>query len=950
MAIERGIYGSLPKGIDSDKAGYQYYSYTPGFKALFANSQDKKSKFEGSYNPPKTYREYNKYVEIPVETRNPNTFADAVAQEHPNAFTYYFDEFDGVKKACFIYGKNLGMDWTGNRPNPVFLVSTICDLDDVRKYPIKYCTSPSVCCDVKRTEFYREDGSAPTPAMLTNLPNLDSDDAALNIAHKAAFSSVTLSVVQQFLSKGNNIDVFCQMLYSLMKKKDGNEKSTILLADKKENMVLWIAALSYAFPIENTIDFTFTTYAYDRYTCDFNGIFRRKSNNVLDETEEPTPYNFSDLVNKYAVYDFDEDYFDTDDDVSDMGFFTLIQSAYTLGAYQKLEEFMGFIQDETSYKGMGTEYIDGYNLYRIVQNKMNLLSFEEVKKATAFAKKYADKTNQKLLLEQLLGGYAAFIDEAEIGQFLADYINFCDANGVERKENSTSSFFDSMIKSVETLNDPAAFTKQGNFTINICSYAPGELEIAIVKELGFDKINELSGNIPEWKAAYLRTAVCKYVAKETKDLSDTSREAQNIYNLSLRLNQEDPALIIKDLKYARGIFGDDGLTLLYARICDTAYEKNMGRKCREIGEFIVNLYVNGNAANRNLILDTIGNNKLEDRYLGGILEGLYANSECDQFIDNVISLVSNKSVDVTCITEDAQDMLHENMGRSTDVNRAPFVVWRTMFVIKKIKLALDEPMTKADVHLFAGELIDAFDKKYPKMYISKDDMDLALKMCQSLSEVGMSDSEENKTFLAYGAACKLNDMVGKTGRSKVFYDKEVKSPELYVNISEIPEEVADKYLFTLGEICGRQWIEEGNSWPKPTNFYFAPGKSREQMEYSYEARCKYFKSLFAYVMNNDSSKSRKIKIAKIINSAYSVDKKFVENLGGDLEDANPSEFKLVNELIRKADYEIKLKELLNYISDPDLNEYVKDIIDAQDGGGSNPLASIKSIFGFKGRK
>ena len=60
----------------------------------------------------------------------------------------------------FSFSKDLGMDWTGARPNTAYHSAVICDPEDVRKAPVLYCSSPVVCCDIMRDAFFPVGGAA----------------------------------------------------------------------------------------------------------------------------------------------------------------------------------------------------------------------------------------------------------------------------------------------------------------------------------------------------------------------------------------------------------------------------------------------------------------------------------------------------------------------------------------------------------------------------------------------------------------------------------------------------------------------------------------------------------------------------------------------------------------------------------------------------------------------
>ena len=177
------------------------------------------------------------------------------------------------EKCIFIYAKDLGFDWTGNRPLTPYQCATICDLSDITQYPVSYCSSPVVCCDILREEFFPNDNSVVTPNLLKNECLLDSEND-IQLGHKPGFTPITVNEILEFINEyEERLQILKSLITALIRLKDGDLGCRIVLADSKENNIMWIAALSYVFPTQNCLNLSYTTYGYSIADFDINGVY-----------------------------------------------------------------------------------------------------------------------------------------------------------------------------------------------------------------------------------------------------------------------------------------------------------------------------------------------------------------------------------------------------------------------------------------------------------------------------------------------------------------------------------------------------------------------------------------------------------------------------------------------------------------------------------------------------
>ncbi len=169
--------------------------------------------------------------------------------------------------------------------------------------------------------------------------------------------AVNLNKVMKFLSDEKRQQIFARMLKAaLVCKRNGGK---VIIADKPENILMWIGAVTYALPSKAASALTFDTYVADPSLCreDICGVFAKGTayspdkvaypDVVFDmyegiwQNEEPVDeycayiangmahdyklvYGFNDFVEKY--FDFKEPTFDID---VAFGIYTLLKSGFT---------------------------------------------------------------------------------------------------------------------------------------------------------------------------------------------------------------------------------------------------------------------------------------------------------------------------------------------------------------------------------------------------------------------------------------------------------------------------------------------------------------------------------------------------------------------------------------------------------------------------------------------
>ena len=414
MNIEQAIYTHTKVRRDTRSTGFGYYSTTPGMERLLHDSSRLAAVSSGYISPrnsdcwwEKDEQELSKRDEIE---------AKRIREHHPVCFGYTTADAGGKELAALTFGRNLGRDLSPLTRDGNILVNTlVLPADELEGYPYEYCGSRELFVDFERS-FFLNAPDEPAP-FLTPPASITPGDAA-----------PTAEDIESFLEEEDRLPALCSMLGALMQINDGGDLKRMIVCDKKENIIFWIAALSLVFPAETAKRFTFRTYSF--FGCnsdDFSAVYDdvmfcgayTPSVNGDPKSSRATNYSFAYERDNpaSAVFDLEHGYVHDSGD-SCAYFSTFIESAFSTDM-RILKSYHDFIISKTTCRTLGSDYAKGYSCYTIFQLR-NEHSLKYLPDAFDFALKYMDAD----ALRQLLGiAFACTIDAGREGASFADILS-----------------------------------------------------------------------------------------------------------------------------------------------------------------------------------------------------------------------------------------------------------------------------------------------------------------------------------------------------------------------------------------------------------------------------------------------------------------------------------------------------------------------------------------------
>lgn len=395
MAIEQAIFTCCRARRDVGTTGFGYYSVTAGMDELRKNSAEL-SMLSSSYSAPRNQELW--WSSSPDEAQRNASEKAAIAEHHPISFGYRLIEIDGREKAVFTFGKNLGRDIQGTRPGNIMVNTVAADLSDVAVYPFEYFDCPEIFVGYDRDFFV----NAPdTPA-----PDLVRPEAL------TAVGSVTRKMAEEFLAQDSRrADLLVSMLQFVLDYNDPDQVTRqVMICDRKENIILWTAALSLCFPREIAKRFSFCTYSFlgsnDSGTVSIEptmlcGVYSASINGD-PEDRRATNYDFDLEAERIesALFDFERGFF-TEAEPRCPGFMMILRGAL-MGGYDQLSDYHRFIMEETSCRAIDNDFAKGC-CYYLIRKFKNQVSLSYLADAAAFARKYMDAAALRQLLETAFG-------------------------------------------------------------------------------------------------------------------------------------------------------------------------------------------------------------------------------------------------------------------------------------------------------------------------------------------------------------------------------------------------------------------------------------------------------------------------------------------------------------------------------------------------------------------
>lgn len=955
MNIERAIYASLPIGIDTDSNGLQFYSYTSGFKKLLEQDTTGtlKGLAAGSYKFPigsDWLRDLPEDIDINGDLsayplRIPETVSEAnkieqrVRRFSPYSFCYKPISLGEESGALFLFGKNLGMDWSGGRPGNPYIYFVACGINEVKKSPILYCSSPAVTCDIPRSEFYPEDSSLRKPSFLSAIKSLNDVDNIAPLSYSAGFNSIAPNEIIEFVNEEGRLEIMLSMLSSIMEYKDGNARRRIVIADSCDNILMWIATLSYIFPEANTRELSFSTYTFAPEEYDINGVFVPALNSCPDTVK--TGYEFNIVRNAYAVYDFSEEYYAPEVPVKTGLFMSIIKNSFEINT-SLIDNYKKYIHESTTYKGTDSEYATGYDLFAFMTNMVKY----EFENAIDFAIKYALPTEKKTLLKKLTSEYVSLAtNEANLGS-IKRYIDFCIESNIEKKQTIDVDIVNEYIMEFfDNSLDDKTIRACGSIVEKLCGIDDDNLGILLVDTIKLEKIYKFVRETnSSWRILYISRTLCLYANVKKIGITAGSEIGKILTEVIKRLvlddsikNAQQTGEYIKELfKTTTAAASCVGLgDSILCGLCEKEFKNCSG----QVLGAIAHLYIEGDSSVRSEILFAASVSMHSELIIRSIIDSIRKEPDAcrmislmqDLFIDGgeiVKPFAQNAKMAISNAVKIASAVTPKQQGDIV------YATYKFMYMISNdygVSVALSEYQIIYDMYL-SSALSIAPDYILDDSYILKFS-----EMSDFVEKIG------GKTYPDMLCIFKsLNIIKSDIGSKKSNSSFSIKNAPPYepVNLSRLSNSVCHNYMDSMGLLCAEHWVETGQM-PLFHKMFLASKDDKHSFDETV------FDIMFRRFLKNTKHNGRHAADIIELSLLWQYDS-ILESIEYWLKECNVS-----NSVVSCLDKDIKavieMKKsaqtgLLSQIKSSDLQNYAKVVRNYFDNNGNGMLGTLRSFF------
>lgn len=244
---------------------------------------------------------------------------------------------------------------------------------DIRVYPLQLYGSSNFRYTMDQTEV---DGSRD----VSYLPE---------IRNVYPGSIITIDTVQEFLNKKLwRIDFFCHLMAAVLSRDDIHK---VIIYDSHENIIMWLAAVQYALPLQCAIEISFSSYENDPTMSEFDirGAVYGLSIGDLEEYQSGGQfYVFNGIDIEYPKFDISADYFQDG-----------VQTCMAF-AYESMQRFYKFMENY-NYRKADMDLCAGFKLFQMMQSGMDVLEESEFQQAVSFESKYGGKKSYWLIVKEL---------------------------------------------------------------------------------------------------------------------------------------------------------------------------------------------------------------------------------------------------------------------------------------------------------------------------------------------------------------------------------------------------------------------------------------------------------------------------------------------------------------------------------------------------------------------
>lgn len=819
MAIERAIYASLPLGIEKDSAGFQFFTYTPGFRnfldadfsgivrGLAENGYTKHSGNEWLTDVPldcdmSAVNENDFRVTIPESVSAANNAEIRARRFNPYSFAYKPLAIEGAEMGVFSFGKLMGIDWSGARPGNIYLYTVLCDKTDIESAPIMYHSSPTVCCDIPRSAFYPEMGSIAKPDFLKYANSLDEEDEVAPVEYSAAFEPISHDDIKRFIADDENRAVLCSMVYALMENKDGNVRRRIVIADEPANVLMWIAAISFVFPCENLYGLSFSTYTHEPADFDINGVFVPAKNGCFPSSS--TGYDYQLACGTYTVYDFGEGKYTPEVNQRDCLFTDALKSK---SAVPLIEAYKSFIVRHSDYRGLDSDYAKGYSFYAYMSGKMKY-SLEE---AVDFAEKFAFDNDKNELLLKILNDFESISENQENLHTAHEYIRFCCDKGISTREK-INEFFVGKFNAVfyEDSPDEELQTAE-NKCMKMCGISDDELGILFVKTNGTAELARFADSTKSVRRLmYINNAVLLNADKQGIFIGCETDEGKIVTITIARMINEDSEKTASQAEdYIHQCCGYIKDSASRIGLCDSVLnaliQKKLEQCAQRVREIVADMYKTGDGDIRRSVISA--RSLFAEDYISVILSRIESEKDVRKRISGSSDFCgyAGEFAEKYCdrIKKIVKDSVKNLPQLSGDLK--PQIIYSAFDVLRTLHASCREKISAADFEFIYEEYICAVQENAPDYIVGKVHISALGEMRTKVAEMGGNTYDE--VFGLFDTLAQLCDELEAPAESSCFWSAE-NLRFTPINVSRIEDKsIREIYISSVGKLCGKFWAK-----------------------------------------------------------------------------------------------------------------------------------------------
>lgn len=471
MAKHQIIYTSCMRGIDGVNDGQQIFSYDTTFTD--GKSDDVKSLF--------TYQ---------VPSLQPGVImTEELALTMPSAFSYRLLKNSSSSITLNTY---LGRDYMGSagRFGNHLSHSVICDFHEMTVYPCEIYGSSTLRSSMEFSEVNNPESPKHLPeAQLEKGYRIDPDS------------------ISEFLSIGDNLEYYKKMICAVLKFQE--EKKRVVICDETDNIIMWIAALEYALPLDIAKKVNFTTYEFDPELSPAQ---------ICGVITEGSRYNVGAYVSsgRHYVFDFINSSFNEIE--ADNSFVEFLDTAFSF-SYDSLVEFRDFVMSSTTYREVNEDYYAAYDLYNFLSNGIFEISMEHFKKIIAFVNKYTTDAIKRDLIRKLVEESEAI--NALENTYAIKVLGFM-LNSMEKVDSSQQDKIKQLIvdRLIISLSNSSISEDEFLQLYNEIDRLARTIRLSIPEELMKDNnraslVNDMFQSVVMWRICFIVRLISDFV-KETR--------------------------------------------------------------------------------------------------------------------------------------------------------------------------------------------------------------------------------------------------------------------------------------------------------------------------------------------------------------------------------------------------------------------------------------------------